>query len=283
MANAAQIDYWNVTAGPEWVRRQAFFDAMLAPFGAAAIDAADLAPGQQVIDVGCGCGTTTIDLARRVGPDGHVLGVDVSAPMLGVARRRVTEARLDGTVALTQADAQEHGFAPGGADRLFSRMGVMFFDDPPRAFANLRRALAPDGRLAFACWQPLDVNEWMAIPLGALRTVVALPAPAPPHAPGPFAFGQEGYVRDVLARAGWVDIEVEPRRERLVVGGDEGVAGAVAHVAELNVTRTALADVDEVTRTRALAAMRAALQDHADDSGRVRMQGCAWLVRARPG
>lgn len=283
MANAAQIDYWNVTAGPDWVSRQAIFDAMLAPFGYAALDAADLAPGQRVIDVGCGCGTTTIDLARRVGRGGRVLGVDVSAPMLDVARRRVAEAGLDGTVALSEADAQEHDFPAGEADRLFSRMGVMFFEDPVRAFANLRGALAPGGRLAFTCWQPLDANQWMAVPLAALRAVVALPAASPPHAPGPFAFGEEEYVRDVLARAGWGDIELEPRREWLVVGGDEGVTGAVAHVATLNLTRTALADVDEVTRTRALAAMRATLQDHLDDSGRVRMQGCAWLVRARPG
>jgi SAM-dependent methyltransferase len=197
-----------------------------------------------------------------------------------VARRRVEAAGLGGVVALVEADAQTYAFA-GGADCVFSRMGVMFFDDPVAAFANLAGAVHPDGRLVFACWQPLAVNDWMAVPFAALRRVVALPPPPPADAPGPFAFGDAERVRAILVAAGWGDVDLEPVRERLALGGDEGLTGAVAHIAELNVTRSALAEVDETTRTRALAAMRAALAGHLDPNGHVRLNGAAWLVRAR--
>lgn len=280
MANDAQIDYWNTTAGPTWVARQVFFDTMLAPFGSAAVRAANPAAGQHLIDVGCGCGTTTLELARRSGRSGGVLGVDVSAPMLDVARRRAEAAGLERVVTFVQADAQTFAF-DGGADCVFSRMGVMFFDDPVAAFANLASAVRADGRLVFACWQPMALNDWMAVPLAALRRVVVLPPSPAPDAPGPFAFGDADRVRAILGAAGWTRVELESMRERLAFGGDEGLAGVVGHVAELNVTRAALADADDNTRTRALAAMRMALAEHVDSNGHVRLDGAAWLVRAR--
>ena len=281
MANDAQIDYWNTTAGPEWVRLQDSFDALLAPFGQIALRAAAVVEGQRIIDVGCGCGTTTIELGRRVGRSGRVLGVDVSGPMLEVARRRVGETGLSGFTELVQADAQVHAFEPGAFDAAFSRMGVMFFDDPAAAFANLREAVEVGGRLVFASWQPLAANPWLGVPISAIGQVVALPPPPPPDAPGPFSLSDPERVRAILSAAGWADVQIEPRTERLVLGGDEGVAGAVGHLTQLHLTRTALADVDEMTRTRALAAIRNSLEPHVDARGHVRFDGGIWLVHAR--
>ncbi len=282
MTNEAQIDYWNKAGGSAWVRRQAFYDTMMAQFGAAAMRAANPASGQHLIDVGCGCGTTTLELARRVGRSGGVLGVDVSAPMLAVARDRADAAGLGGVAAFVEADAQTHAFE-GGADCVFSRMGVMFFEDPVAAFTNLASAVRSDGRLVFACWQSLAENDWMAVPMAALRRVVELPPAPPADAPGAFSFGDADRLRSILAAAGWTGIDLEPMRERIALGGDGGLTGAVGHIAESNVTRTALADADETTRTRALAAMRMALAEHLDPNGRVRLNGAAWLVRARKG
>ncbi len=283
VANEAQVDYWNSQAGPNWVRLQAVFDTLLAPFGQAAVDAADPQPGERLIDVGCGCGTTTLELARRVGPSGRVLGVDVSRPMLAEARRRVDEAGLGAVVELREGDAQVHRFEPGASDAVFSRMGVMFFDDPVAAFANLAGAVTPSGRLAFVCWQPLAANEWMSVPMAAIRQVVALPPPPPssPDAPGQFAFGDADRVRAILNAGGWTDVELEPRRERAALGAGQGLDAAVAHVTQVSTARVALAEVDEVTRTRALAAVRVALEPHVDEQGQVRLDGAAWLVRAR--
>src|SRR5262245_26798019 len=209
---------------------------MLAPLGAAAIRAADPEPGEQLIDVGCGCGPTTIELGRRVGPTGGVLGVDISAPQLAVARSRVEAEGLSGVVTFAEADAQTFAF-PGDADCVYSRMGVMFFDDPVAAFSNLARAVRPEGRLGFTCWQPLPANEWMLVPLEPLQRMVPLPPPPPPGSPGPFSFGDTDRVSAILTAAGWDAIAFEPVHERLVLGGDEGIKGAVTHIADSSLTR----------------------------------------------
>ena len=143
-------------------------DAMLAPLMTAALDRARPAVGETVLDVGCGCGATLLALADRVGPDGSILGVDISAPMLDRARERVRDSAMR-NVRLTRSEAAVHAFEPGAFDLAFSRFGVMFFDDPDRAFANIRSALAATGRLAFVCWAPPRDNPWLTVPLTVAR------------------------------------------------------------------------------------------------------------------
>ncbi|MFM8411336.1 MAG: class I SAM-dependent methyltransferase, partial [Alphaproteobacteria bacterium] len=152
--NAEQIDYWNDMAGPKWVALQESLDRQIGPLGAAAMAAADLQPGERVLDVGCGCGATSIELARRVAPGGAVLGVDVSTVMLEAARAAAGRAGAEG-LEFANADAQTAPLTPAGFDVVFSRFGVMFFADPTAAFANLRRALRPGGRLAVVCWHAI--------------------------------------------------------------------------------------------------------------------------------
>ena len=190
-ANAGQIDYWNDEAGPKWVRLQELLDHQLADLGLFVVERAAPAAGERVLDIGCGCGASSLELAQRVGPKGSVLGVDVSEPMLARARERARHAGVD-NLQFQRGDAQVTPFEPGSFDLVHSRFGIMFFEDPPAAFANMRRALAPNGRVTFVCWQPLSENPWMRIPMAAALPHIELPPIPAPGAPGPFALGDDG-------------------------------------------------------------------------------------------
>jgi SAM-dependent methyltransferase len=277
--NAEQIRYWNEVAGPKWVSYQTMLDAQIGWLGERTMDRAGVARGDRVLDVGCGCGTTTLELARRVGETGNVLGVDISGPMLEVARER---ARVAGrtNIRFTLADAQAHQFDDGALDVAFSRFGVMFFAEPTAAFANLRRALAPGGRLAFVCWQALASNPWFAIPLAAVAEHVALPAPPAPGSPGPFAFADRERVTGILEGAGFVGIAFEPVEDILTVGGSGGVDAAVDFLLQFGPASAVLREAGIDPRERVVPALRAALAPYAGERG-VRMQCAAWIVTAR--
>jgi len=272
-ANAEQQQYWNGPEGEHWVEREGRFDAMLAPFVDPILDAAGITDGTRVLDVGCGNGALSRAVAAR---GGIVTGVDISAPMLARARERAAAEGL--TVELVEADAQVHPFS-AEFDVVVSRFGVMFFSDPEAAFANLARALAPGGRMAYVCWQEIFANEWVAVPGAAMVPVVGLPTPAPPGTPGPFAFADADRVAGILSTAGFSDVTVEDLHLPLLVGGGLDVAGTTAFVARGGMGRMFLAEADEPTVDRALEAVREALAPYATPEG-VRMGSAAWLVTA---
>jgi SAM-dependent methyltransferase len=176
--NAQQIEYWNAQSASKWVALQSLLDQQLGPLGLATIERAELAAGERVLDIGCGCGQSSLQLAERVAPGGSVLGIDVATAMLERARERALELGL-GHVRFENADAQTFAFAPASFDLAFSRFGVMFFADPVAAFANVRAALAPGGRLSFLCWQEIGRNPWVRVPLMAAAKHVPLPEPRP--------------------------------------------------------------------------------------------------------
>jgi SAM-dependent methyltransferase len=278
--NPEQSKYWNEVAGPRWVRFQEILDAELAGLTAAALERARPAAGETAIDVGCGCGGTALELARRVGAGGRVLGVDLSEPMLARARERAAAAGL-AQLELRRADAQSERFARGAADLVFSRFGVMFFSDPPKAFANLRAALKPGGRVTFLCWQALAENAWVTVPLGAIAKVIQLPPPPPPGAPGPFAFADPERVRGILAGGGLADVALEDLREPIALGGG-ALDDAVAFSLEIGPAASALreADAGPALRAKVADAIREALAPHAA-RGPLRMSAAAWIVTAR--
>jgi SAM-dependent methyltransferase len=276
--NADQERYWNETAGPTWVRLNDVLDGMIAPIGRLAMDRAGLVAGERVLDVGCGCGNTTVELARRVAPGGSVTGVDVSAPMLALARERA--AGVDG-VRFEQGDAQVHPFPPSAFDVVFSRFGVMFFVDPTAAFANLRAALRSGGRVAFVCWQWLPVNDWMRVPVMAAAQVVALPPPPAPDAPGPFSFGDPDRVRAILGGAGFVEVDVAPHEGTLTLPGGGDIDATVDFVLQMGPAAAALREAaDPDVRPRAAKAVREALLPYVTPEG-PRMAYACWLVSAR--
>lgn len=270
--NAAQVAYWNDTAGSTWADLQPALDRQLEPLGRRVIEALALRPGERVLDLGCGAGATTAQLAATVAPGGEVIGIDISRPLLDVARRRgVPQA------AFVEGDAQTYPFEAGAYDAAFSRFGVMFFADPAAAFANIRRALRPGGRLAFVCWRAPAENPIMVLPMmAAAPHVGAPPPPADPTAPGPFAFADGERVRRILADAGFEAIAVTPHEEKIGSGDLETAVGLALRVGPLG----ALLRENPEKRDLAIDAVRTALAAHQGPDG-VKLDSATWIVTAR--
>jgi SAM-dependent methyltransferase len=276
-ANAEQVEYWNAEEAVHWVVEQDRYDGMLAPFGARLLDAAALQPGDRVLDVGCGTGQTTCGAGRRV-PDGTALGIDISRSMVEAARRRAASEGL-AHVTFEVADAQTHAFTPESVDVALSRFGVMFFDDPVAAFANMRHALRDGGRFVFVCWQDLLANEWMAVPGMAAAQHVPLPDIGAPGAPGPFAFGDAAYVGDILQRAGYRDVSLQPVHEPILLGGGGSLDDAAEFLRGTGMARRLFADAPPDAVDRAVDAVTAALAAYVTPDG-VRLGSAVWLVTA---
>src|SRR5918992_3055720 len=204
IVNVEQAEAWDGPEGEHWALHYERFDAIIGPYHRALMSAAALAPGERVLDIGCGNGLTSRDAARAVGPSGSVLGVDLSGPMLARAEQLAKEDGLD-NVRFERGDAQVHSFEPGAYDLAVSRFGLMFFLDPVAAFTNIASALRPHGRLATLVWQSVAANEWVTAMRDALAVGRDLPGP-PPGAPSPFALADTDYARSVLTEAGFTDV-----------------------------------------------------------------------------
>jgi SAM-dependent methyltransferase len=280
-ANEEMARYWNEEGGTSWVAEQARFDAQLAPFAEVVLRSAVPQPGERAIDVGCGIGALTVEVGRAVTPDGAVLGVDVSTPMVELARLQAEEAGVP--VQYLIADAQTVDLADDGPfDLLVSRFGVMFFDDPVAAFANLHGTLTPEGRLAFACWQGFSTNPWMSVPMLAALEHLPPPPLLAPDAPGPWAFADPGRVRSVLTDAGFVDVELDPFEGELALAGGGDASSVFEFLRATSLGRALLQQEDPALAERVKASVLEALEEHEDD-GEVRLGFSSWIVTARRG
>ena len=272
-ANAEMARYWTEDGGPNWVRDEVMYDLMLTPFNDALLDALDPRPGEHVLDVGCGFGSTALAASAR-GAEVH--GVDISPPMIERARERATEAHANATFAV--GDAQEDPLG-GPYDAVTSRFGVMFFADPVRAFRNLASATRRGGRLAFVCWQAIERNPWMMAGPIVLRSLMEDPPPPPPPGAGPFAFGDTAFVDRVLAEAGWAHQSIAPFETQARMGGHDGVLGAVNHSLGNSAAKALLALGDATLRDRAAAILADQFEALSVD-GVVTFPAAAWLVTA---
>lgn len=275
LSNADQIASWNGEVGMKWVKAQARLDAMLAVITTELFAAAHVAPAERVLDIGCGCGDTSLQLAAR---GAYVLGADVSEPMIGQAKSAAATAGVRNADFIV-ADASAHRF-DGTFDALFSRLGVMFFADPAAAFANLRRALAPAGRLAFVCWRDWRENEWVRETLAAVRPHAPPQPPTEPDAPGPFAFADRARIERILSDAGFGDIVVRPFDAQLPFG--ESVDEAVRHITEFGPVSRMLTGATDEQKAGAARALRSALAPFAKRKP-LTMGGAVWIVTAARG
>jgi SAM-dependent methyltransferase len=273
----AQVAYWNGAGGDHWVQRQDATDRVFAPVAEVVLARAAAQPGETVIDIGCGCGATTIPLADAVAPGGTVVAADVSAPMLARARERLGDRP---GISYVCADAATHPFTPAAADLLFSRFGVMFFGDPTAAFANMRKGLKSGARVVFACWRKPTENPWMMLPLQAAYLHVPKLPKQEPDDPGPFSFGDGDRVTRILDGAGFTNVALEPVDLTLDLASGGELDAAVSYTLDIGATSRALDGVSADLRAAAAASIREALAPFAD-GGRVGLGAAIWIVTAK--
>lgn len=274
VANTEEQEHW-ANEGVTWVEQQQQYDAMLRPLGAIAMEYLALQPGERVLDIGCGCGDTTLALGDIVGSTGAVLGADISVPML---RRAIERGESVRNVSFIEADAQIHDFDDLIVDAVFSRFGVMFFEDPGAGFANIVSPLRPGGRATFLVWQGLDRNEWMFVPGGALVGAgIELPIGDDPRAPGVFQLSDGEWAGSLLTDAGLTDVEVEPIETTMLIGGGLDAEGSMAFLRDSGIGQAILAGADEDVVARALDAATEAVRPYETDEG-VRIGAAMWRL-----
>ena len=271
-----QTKLWNGASGRAWVDEQPLLDRILEPFLALLVDAVSARSRRHVLDVGCGTGSTTLAVARLLGANDHVVGIDLSEPMIATARAR---AEREGTPAsFICANAQTYGFEPATFDMLISRFGVMFFDDPVHAFANLRRAATNDAEIGFIAWRSAAENPFMTTAERAAAPLVPTLPPRRTGAPGQFAFANSDYVRRILEESGWTEIDIRPIDVECALPETD----LLRYVTRLGPVGMILQDVDDNTRARVIPTVRAAFDPyvHGDD---VRFIGACWMIAAHAG
>lgn len=273
-ANTQQVEYWNGPVGERWAGLQEKIDLLLGEITDALIRFAAPERGERVLDVGCGCGTTTLRLGMRTGPEGAATGIDISVPMLGVARARAMAQNAD--IVFIEADASAYEFQPV-FDLAFSRFGIMFFADPVAAFANLRSALVPDGRMVFACWREFAQNGWAWDAMQAALPFLPPQEATDPLAPGPFAFADPARLRRVLADAGFTNIAIERFDGSVNMGAT--AEEAATHSLNLGPLARAATGLDEAVREKIRHAAESAYTPYETPAG-TRPPAACWFVRA---
>jgi SAM-dependent methyltransferase len=272
--NTQQAALWNDGSGKAWVDLQPILDEVLAPFERLLVDAGYPGEGGSVLDIGCGAGATTLAMARRVGSSGRCVGLDISEPLVALARKRA-HAEGAANVEFVAGDAQTYAFPPGRFDAVVSRFGVMFFDDPVAAFANIRQAVKPGGRLAFVAWRSAAENDFMTTAARAAAPFLPPAPPSDPNAPGQFAFADRDRVRRILEQSGWSSVGVEEAD----VPCEISETNLMTYVTRLGPVGAALRETDPATAEKIKSALPAAFA-HFVSGGRARFDAACWLVKA---
>ena len=271
-----QTRLWNGPAGRAWVEVQDVLDQVLKPFETLLVEAVSAGSRRQVLDVGCGTGTTTLAIARLLGAEGRCTGIDISDPMIAAARAR---ADREGTPAgFIRANAQVYPFEPASVDMIVSRFGVMFFDDAIGAFANLRRAATEDAELRFIAWRSAAENPFMTTAERAAAPLLPTLPARKPDAPGQFAFANGHRVSTILQESGWTEIDVRPIDVTCILAEPE----LVRYVTRLGPVGLALQEADDQTRARVTETVRAAFAPYVHGA-EVRFTAACWNVGARAG
>ena len=283
MSNILQKEMWNGRAGESWVRHNSLLEQLLAEPGRECMNLLPLTPAMQILDVGCGCGNQTLELAARLDASSTVIGVDISEPMLGLARelKAANDNALSAEVQFALGDASEPLFDEASFDAIYSRFGVMFFEEPVAAFSALRNSLKPGGKLGFVCWREPKLNPFFNAPMEAALTVLPAPAPSAPGAPGPFGLADDNVIQTTLRLAGFKDVSVAPLNLTLSVGAETPFDALFEELIQIGPAAALIAQSDPSLKEKAREAVYNRLTDFYASGQGVSFDANFWLVTAR--
>jgi ubiquinone/menaquinone biosynthesis C-methylase UbiE len=276
--NIKQKQFWSGAGGDVWVDKQREMDIMLNPLGERVIQGLDLKEETKILDIGCGCGATTLEIAKIVN-QGEVIGVDISEPMLERATQTASDMALT-NISYQVKDVQVDEMPNNYFDIAFSRFGVMFFEDPFEAFNNINHSLKDDGQLSFVCWQHASLNPWQSLSIQVIKEFLDLPAP-PPKSPGPFAFEDKSYIEEILNASGFRDIEIRDNQEDIVMFSGKSIREACEDYLTINpVVTEMLKNSPSELREEILEALIGKFSDYHKDDGLL-FPSATWVVSAR--
>jgi SAM-dependent methyltransferase len=276
--NAREVEYWNSAPTRSWAERHEQIDRLFAGLTKVAMDLAAPRPGERVLDIGCGSGTTVLELGGRVGPSGHVLGADIAKLSVERARERIGASAIH-HVEVVLSDVSTHAFPPGSFDLAFSRFGVMFFTDPTATFANIRRALQPSGRMTLAVFRTPQENPWGTAPVAAVRHLLP-PLPSPgPEDPGQFSWADQARVHRILEGAGFRDISLTPHDPAMRLAGPGGAEDAADFAFHIGPVLRATSNATAEQRDKVRSALVTFFKSQEGPNGII-MPGAIWIVRA---
>ena len=276
--NIKQKQFWSGAGGDVWVDKQREMDIMLNPLGERVIQGLDLKEETKILDIGCGCGATTLEIAKIVN-QGEVIGVDISEPMLERATQTASDMALT-NISYQVKDVQVDEMPNKYFDIAFSRFGVMFFEDPFEAFKNINHSLKDNGQLSFVCWQHASLNPWQSLSIQVIKEFLDLPAP-PPKSPGPFAFEDKSYIEEILNASGFRDIEIKDNQEDIVMFSGKSIREACEDYLTINpVVTEMLKNSPSEIREEILEALIGKFSDYHKDDGLL-FPSATWVVSAR--
>ena len=276
--NIKQKQFWSGAGGDVWVDKQREMDIMLNPLGERAIQGLDLSGEKKILDIGCGCGATTLEIAKAV-TQGEVIGVDISEPMLERATKTASDMMLNNT-SFQVKDVQVDEMPRSYFDIAFSRFGVMFFEDPFEAFKNINHSLKDNGQLSFVCWQHASLNPWQSLSIQVIKEFLDLPAPAP-KSPGPFAFEDKSYINEILTESGFRDIEIKDNQEDIVMFSGKSIREACEDYLTINpVVTEMLKNSPTELREEILEALIGKFSDFHNNEGLL-FPSATWIVTAK--
>ena len=274
--NKNQRDFWSGKGGDIWVERQNAMDTMLSPLGEAALNKLNLNEGENVLDIGCGCGHTTLNIAKRISPDGQVTGLDISKPMLKRAKESANEMSIS-NASFNCVDVQTDDIGEEVYSAAFSRFGVMFFEDPIAAFHNINKSLITGASLSFVCWQSPALNPWQSLFIEAVKKYVDLPSP-PPRSPSPFAFMESEYVSSILEESNFQNIMIEGHEAEVNMFSGRSLSDSVKDYISINpVVSGMLKDSTEQEKTEIINSAIEAFSPYYSAKG-LMFPSATWLV-----
>tara|TARA_B100001057_G_scaffold265168_1_gene265395 strand:- start:170 stop:1021 length:852 start_codon:yes stop_codon:yes gene_type:complete len=274
--NQEQKEFWNEKKGEIWVSLESKIDKMLGPLGDQAIKILKPKVGEKILDIGCGTGSTSQTLSKLVGESGIITGIDISKPILNFAQKQKENKKIK-NINFIQADAQNHQFSDLNFDAVFSRFGIMFFEDPISAFKNIKKSLSCNGRLTFVCWSKREDNDWINLSSNVARQFLELPPKANPKEPGPFAFEDYFYIEEILIKSGWKNIKIKEYKQNIVIG--KTLDYAADFLSRMGPMSVPFENANEQTKEKVISALKECYSQYFTAKG-VEFHFSSWIVSA---